>query len=92
MQLLGIGHALSGHHDRAEEILRELEARYTTDDYLMITAIYHFLGDDEKALARLEKGYELRWPWLPNVTAAPWFDDLRDRPRFRALRTKMGVP
>jgi eukaryotic-like serine/threonine-protein kinase len=90
--LLGVGYALSGQRDRAEEILRELEARSATTYPGYIAVLHHMLGDEDKALAWLEKGYELRAPWLPYSTSEPWFDDLRDHPRFRALRAKMGLP
>ena len=89
--LLGIGHALSGQRDDAEEILRDLEAHYATSYPGPIAALHLFLGDEDEALDWLEKAYELRLPWLPNFTSLPWFDDLRDHPRFRELRAQMGL-
>jgi serine/threonine-protein kinase len=90
--LLGLGYALSGQSDRAEEILRDLEARDGTPNFLYIAALHHTLGNDDTALDWLEEAYDTGYAWLPNVTAAPWFDDLRDHPRFRELRSKMGLP
>ncbi len=94
--LLAIGHALSGQSDRAGEIIDELEAQYSTTSPEsipeLIAAYHHVLGEDEEALDWLERAYELRAPWLPNVTSEPIFDRLRHHPRFRALRAKMGLP
>jgi TolB-like protein/Flp pilus assembly protein TadD len=90
--LLGVGHALAGQRDRAEEILRELKPRYATIFPGPIAALHLVLGDEDEALDWLEEAYELRLPWLPNFTSKPWFDDLRDHPRFRALRDNMGLP
>jgi serine/threonine-protein kinase len=89
--LLGVGYALSGQRDGAEEILRELEVRYATTYPGPIAALHHVLGDEDEALDWLEKAYGLRVPWLPNFISEPWFDGLRDHPRFRELRAKMGL-
>ena len=89
--LLGVGYAISGQRDRAETIIRQFEARGSTACGA-IAVLYLMLGEDDEALDCLERAYELRSPLLPNGTSEPWFDDLRDHPRFRALRAKMGLP
>jgi tetratricopeptide (TPR) repeat protein len=89
--ILAVGYALSGKRDRAKEILHKLESS-TPSNPATIAVVHHILGDDDTALEWLEKGYMLRSPGLPNVTSEPWFDDLRDHPRFRALRANIGLP
>jgi len=93
--LLGIGHALSGDRDRAEEILRKLEAGHAAGTFHyagLIAALHHVTGDDGEALDWLEKACDERYPLLPNLTSEPWFDELRHHPRFQAVRAKMGLP
>ena len=90
--LLGVGYALSGQRERAEEILGELEASYAPIAPGLIAYLHHILGDDDKALDWLEKGYEVRSPAIPLYISGPQFDDLRAHPRFRKLHAKMGLP
>jgi TolB-like protein/Tfp pilus assembly protein PilF len=90
--LLGIGYALSDQRVRANEILVDLQTHHGTAVPGLIAVLHHVLGEDEQALDWLEKSYGMRWPHLPNVTSEPWLDNLRDHPRFRALRAKMGLP
>ena len=85
--LLVIGYALSGQRDRALELLDRLDVSLTE-----VAAVYHVLGEDEQALALLEKALAVRDPNLPNETSEPTFDRLRDHPRFRALRAAMRLP
>jgi tetratricopeptide (TPR) repeat protein len=88
--LLGVGYALSGQRERATEIIRELKGQDSTHDW--IAALHLLLGEEDTALDWLEKAYELHVPGLPNIMSEPWFDRLRDHPRFRALRAKTRLP
>lgn len=62
-------------------------------DTATIAGLYMRLGDKENALRWLEKGYELRDPflifWLP---VAPEFDALHSDPRFQSLLHRLGLP
>jgi len=53
--------------------------------------MYLLLGREEEALIRLEEGYEIRALDLP-ITSEPVFDPLRENPRFKAIRRKIGLP
>jgi TolB-like protein/Tfp pilus assembly protein PilF len=87
--LLGIGYALAGERDRANDILLQVKQPG-------LKAVLHYvLGDEEQALAWLERAYELHGVGLPMITSEcgpTWFGRLCDHPRFRALRAKIGLP
>ena len=89
--LLGVGYALSSQRDSAEQILQQLEARYDGRGPTRIAHLHYVLGDQDEALEWLERAYDLRSSGLPIDTSEPGFDDLRDHPRFRELRAKMGL-
>ncbi len=46
--------------------------------------------EKELALDALEKGVEIRSPYLIYLKVDPMFDSLRDDPRFTALLKKVG--
>jgi TolB-like protein/Tfp pilus assembly protein PilF len=48
------------------------------------------LGDKDRALDKLEKAYEDREGFIPNINIDPRFDGLRDDPRFQELVKKVG--
>jgi tetratricopeptide (TPR) repeat protein len=85
--LLTIGYALSGQRDSAQAMLREREFPPA-----LAAAVHHVLGDDDEAIDFLERAVAMRLPGVPNITSEPLFDDLRDHPRFRALRSAMELP
>ena len=90
--LTASGHAIGGNKEKTLEILVEVERDFGKASPGWIAAVYLMLGQEEAALTWLEKGYEVRSPDLPNATSEPWFDALREHPRFKALRRKMGLP
>ena len=90
--LMAAGYALGDDKDKALEVLAKFEQDFGKFDTAGIASVYLMLGKEEEALTWLEKGYEMRSPDLPNATSEPFFDGLRDHPRFQALRRKMGLP
>ncbi len=48
------------------------------------------LGEYDEAIEQLEAAYAQRNSQLIYLPAGPWFDPLRDRPRFRALMERIG--
>jgi hypothetical protein len=83
--------ARAGQRDRARDVLKEMERR----SFWGSTASgYITLGDTARALAALEKDYELRGGegLVEQITVAPGTAAIRSHPRVKALRQKLGLP
>lgn len=58
-----------------------------------IAGLFELAGRRQDALEWLERGAQERSRWLlPLALADPRFDGLREEPRFRALRARLGSP
>jgi serine/threonine-protein kinase len=92
--MLGCAYARANRKQDAARILRQLQQRSQQGlvSAFDMAALYAALGDKEQALAGLEKGYEKRDVWLVELKAWPWFDSLRDEPRFQDLLRRMNFP
>ncbi|MGA7306934.1 MAG: protein kinase [Rhodothermales bacterium] len=91
---LAMTHAGLGHTEEARELLRRLREGIRHDMFLTrekranIALAYALIGDKKEAIDLLEEdlsdyGY-ISVPWL----ALPYWDSLRDEPRFKALNAK----
>ncbi|HEX6064602.1 MAG TPA: tetratricopeptide repeat protein, partial [Longimicrobiales bacterium] len=82
--------ARAGKPQRARAVLAEMEKR---SFWAMMASGYLALGDTTRALAVLEKDYELGGsaPLLEQLSVNPALAPLRAHPRFRALRRKLGL-
>jgi TolB-like protein/Tfp pilus assembly protein PilF len=92
--VVGHAHARMGKRTEAEaEIakLRELaKTRYIRPYY--IASIYAILGEKDKAFAELQKSFEEKDCYLGRVRVDPFFDPLREDPRFKELLSRMNLP
>jgi adenylate cyclase len=90
---LGYACAVSGDRRKAEQILRELEdltrQRYVSP--AIRASVYLGLGENDKALDWLEKGYQDRDPSLWWITGDQLYDSVRNEPRFKALLQKLDM-
>jgi Tfp pilus assembly protein PilF len=88
---LGAACAKAGDRDQAKMILNKL---LTSKDYVSpveLSVLYDSLGQRDKAIASLEKGFashDIQFPW---VSVDPAFDGLRSDPRFQGLLMKIGL-
>ena len=94
LAVLGNAYARSQRKADAAIILRELTDRskqglVSTFD---LAALHVAMGEHDRALSWLERGYADRDMWLAELTGWPWFDDLKDHPRFRAVVQRMNFP
>jgi adenylate cyclase len=92
--MLGCAYARANRKAEANEILNNLIKR--SEQGLIsafdIASVYLALGKKDEALNRLEKGYEQRDGWLKELKAWPWFDELKNEPRYTELIRKMNFP
>ena len=94
--LAALGHvyARSGRRAEAQKVIADLQetARRRYVSPYDVATIYAGLGDNEQALAWLEKAYEDRSGWLAWwLKVDPKFDMLRSDPRFHNLLQRTGL-
>jgi TolB-like protein/DNA-binding winged helix-turn-helix (wHTH) protein/Flp pilus assembly protein TadD len=89
---LAHAYAVSGQTEQAMKILRDLEGRQTAQSptAASIALIYVGLGDNDQAMAWLDKAYQARFN--PSILLRPAFDPIRTDPRFRGLQERIGLP
>jgi tetratricopeptide (TPR) repeat protein len=91
----GLGYALavSGQRAEAEAVLDELLSRSDQKAVspCFLAWIHAALGQQEQALAMLEKAYDQRDYRLLYIKVDPMFDHLRSHPRFNQLLIRMGL-
>ena len=91
--MLGAVYARAGRRADAAALLDKALAK-AREDYvspLSIAPIYIGLGDSEKALEWLERGYRERDSSMPSLKTEPAYDELRSHPRFIALLRQMRL-
>ena len=83
--------ARAGQADRARAVLKDMERR---SFWAMTAQGYIALGDTARALAALEKEYELNGAYglLEQITVSLGTAPVRSHPRVKELRRKLGVP
>jgi tetratricopeptide (TPR) repeat protein len=89
---LGCAYALSGKREQALSVLHELSersARAYVSPYNR-SLLFLSLGERDKALEWLERGYHERAEWMIYLSVDPRFDPLRDDPRFINLQRRIG--
>ncbi len=89
---LGHLHAISGNDREALRVLNEIETR-SRQRYVSAffpAAIYAGLGRKTEALEWLERASKERAYWLISIHVNPWFDSLRQEPRFQQLERSLG--
>jgi TolB-like protein/tetratricopeptide (TPR) repeat protein len=77
--------------EEAEQILVQLKAVSAQQSVAAAStaAVYVGLGQHEQALDWLERAVQNRSSWLVWLNAEPWWDPLRDHPRFQSIRDRI---
>ena len=86
--------AAAGRTTEALQTLNEL-AELATHRYVapyFFAGIHVGLGENDRAIACLEKSYEEHSHWLIYLHIDPSMDGLRDDPRFQDLLCRIGLP
>jgi serine/threonine protein kinase/lipoprotein NlpI len=90
---LGLVYANMGRTAEAREVLEffdeQSKSRFVHPIYP--AAVYFALGENEEGFKWLEKAYEERGSEMIYLNVCPWFDEVREDPRFIALREKIGI-
>jgi len=73
---------------RQVTLLKERKSRYVSP--VAIANLYVRLGDNEQAIAWLEKAYQEHAGDLRNLKTEPLYDPLRSDPRFQYLLRRIG--
>jgi TolB-like protein/Tfp pilus assembly protein PilF len=94
LALLGQAYAWAGQREEAQRILARLseEAKSRYVQAYSFALMYLALGDKERAIDELERGYRERGVGVFWVKVNPLLDDLRGNPRFEALVAKVFAP
>lgn len=89
----GYALATAGKRDEALAVVRELEQKYAAKemDGVRIASVYLGLGDKDKAFEWLEKDFQARRPTLMEMCLELEFRSVRQDPRYRDLRKRMGL-
>ena len=90
---LGYIYALAERRDEARKVLDDLlelsKKEHVSSFYVAL--VYTCLGQKDQAFEWLEKAYEERGEYLPQLKVYPLFDSLRSDPRYKALLKKMNL-
>jgi tetratricopeptide (TPR) repeat protein len=92
--LLGQTLALSGRRREALAIARDFDQNPAGQGVaiVMVAMSYNALGDHDKAIELLERGYVTRRPEMFDLKVDPVWNSLRSDPRFQSLVRRMGFP
>jgi serine/threonine-protein kinase len=88
---LGVAYAHAGNREQAKAILRQLQANREQVTPGSLAMLYAAVGEQEAALASLEKAFEEHDLQLQYLGVAPEFDPLRADPRFQNLLRRVGL-
>ncbi len=93
MAALGHAYAVSGQRTEARMALQKLE-RLATQRYVSnygMALICAGLGENDRALAWLERAFQQRSSWMVHLNVDPRFDPLHADPRFADLVRRIGL-
>lgn len=86
---LAYTYALAGETDTARTMAEEIATAPTPIDHWGLALIYTALDDKDKAFEWLDRGYDIRWTWIPWIESAIELKPLQDDPRFKLLVEKI---
>jgi len=93
MASLAHAYAIAGQKDKAHKVLEDLEGQAKKENIsgYQFAVIYAGLGEQEKALAELEKAFKERSTLLGYIRMDPRLDPIRSDRRFIDLQRRIGL-
>jgi hypothetical protein len=91
LQGLALAYHALGRKQESDASLAELVGKFADGPYL-ISDVYAFRGEKDRAFERLEKAYAERDAGLTEIKGDPLMKNLEHDPRYAALLKKMGLP
>jgi TolB-like protein/Tfp pilus assembly protein PilF len=90
---LGYAYAVGGRRADAQRVLDTLlaQSKKSFVQPLWVALIYVGLGDKDRAFEWMEKAFEERSSSMMLIKVAPWWDPLRDDPRYHDLLRRMNL-
>ena len=88
---IGYVYALSGNKEEARRILKQ-ELTNPDKDARNLAGIYTELGDKDNAFKWLEVLYKEKDDRILYLKISPFYDRLRDDPRYKSLINRIGLP
>jgi serine/threonine protein kinase/tetratricopeptide (TPR) repeat protein len=92
--LLAASYAAAGRKAEAVALLKESieQSKRSHAGAVFIATAFAAMGEKDQALIWLEESYKEHDPGLTVVNALPFFDALRNDPRFQDLVRRVGIP
>jgi tetratricopeptide (TPR) repeat protein len=90
---LAYSYAMAGRKDEAEKILQEMKGQSSRQwvSPVSVALVYLGLGDNDRAIEWLRKGYDERSDHVLNIGVDPVYDSLRSDPRFDEMVRGIGL-
>jgi tetratricopeptide (TPR) repeat protein len=91
---LASAYGLAGRKREAVKLIDELK-QVSRQHYVsnsLFAEAYIGLGEQDEAMARLERAYDEHDQWMVYIKTYPGWDALRSEPRFQALVLRMNFP
>lgn len=92
--ILGYAYGMANNTKEAKLILEELLGS-TDGDFnsgFNLAAVNLSIGEKEKAIEQLESAFNSHDVWMKELKAWPWFDSLKNDPRYRNIISRMNFP
>jgi TolB-like protein/Flp pilus assembly protein TadD len=93
LAVLGGVYAKAGLTADFQRILQELGTRAQKEYVppILFAGLYAAIGERDSAFAWLDRAVEERSAFIADLPVHPWWDPLREDPRFRALLVRVGL-
>ncbi len=89
---LALAYFALGRRSEADDALADLETHYAVNNEQSIAEIYAYRAQPDQAFLWLNRAYEARNTFLPDIACDPFFKNQMSDSRFKAFMRKMRLP